>query len=105
MNPNKNFNSSTTIKYTSDYSNKLLKNCGFTLNFFSEIIKPTPLTNFEKSPLTKVNSSNSVFKSISFEENEEDKKENENFSNCLRKNSHIETNHSEKKTIETAVKK
>ena len=105
MNPNKRFDNSTTIKYTSDYSNKLLKNCGFTLNFFSEIIKPTPLTSFEKTPLTKVNSSNSVFKSISFEENEEDKKENENFSNCLRKNSHIETNHSEKKTIETAVKK
>ena len=105
MNPNKNFNSSTTIKYTSDYSNKLLKNCGFTLNFFSEIIKPTPLTNFEKSPLTKVNSSNSVFKSISFEENEEDKKENENFADCLIRNSHIETSQTEKKIVDAAVKK
>ena len=106
MNPNKRFDNSITIKHTSDYSNKLLKNCGFTLNFFSEIIKPTPLTNFEKTPLTKVNSSNSVFKSISFEENEEDKKENENnFADCLIRNSHIETSHSEKKIIEAAVKK
>ena len=105
MNVNKKFDNSTTIKYTSDYSDKLLKNCGFTLNFFSEIIRPTPITNFEKTPLTKVNSSNSVFKSISFEENEEDKKENENFPDCLMRNSHIETRESEKKICETAVKK